>query len=60
MTTEDMVDASLAGLDRGEFATIPALPRLEDFEAYEKARVALAPNLSRKYPAERYGIGVRQ
>jgi uncharacterized protein len=59
MTTEDMVDASLAGLDQGEFATIPALPNIADFEAYEKARLALAPNLSRKYPADRYGIGVR-
>jgi hypothetical protein len=60
MTTEDMVDASLAGLDQGEFATIPALPNVADFEAYEKARLALAPNLSRKAPAARYGIGVRQ
>ena len=60
MTTEDMVDASLAGLDQGEFATIPALPDAADFEAYEKARLALAPNLSRKSPATRYGVGVRQ
>jgi short-subunit dehydrogenase len=60
MTTEDMVDASLAGLDQGEFATIPALPDAADFEAYEKARLALAPNLSRKNPADRYGIGARQ
>jgi short-subunit dehydrogenase len=60
MTTEDMVDASLAGLDQGEFATIPALPSVADFEAYEKARLALAPNLSRKDPAARYGVGVRQ
>jgi short-subunit dehydrogenase len=60
MTTEDMVDASLAGLDQGEFATIPALPNVADFEAYEKARLALAPNLSRKAPAARYGVGVRQ
>ena len=58
MTTEDMVDASLAGLDQGEFATIPALPNAADFEAYEKARLALAPNLSRKNPAQRYGVGV--
>jgi uncharacterized protein len=56
MTTEDMVDASLAGLDQGEFATIPALPERADFDAYEKARLALAPNLSRKYPADRYGV----
>jgi len=58
MTTEDMVDASLAGLDQGEFATIPALPDYADFEAYEKARLALAPNLSRKDPAARYGVGL--
>jgi short-subunit dehydrogenase len=57
MTTEDMVDASLAGLDQGEFATIPALPNAADFEAYEKARLALAPGLSRKNPAARYGVG---
>ena len=57
MSTEDMVDASLAGLDQGEFATIPALPNAADFEAYEKARLALAPNLSRQVPAARYGIG---
>jgi short-subunit dehydrogenase len=57
MTTEDMVDASLAGLDQGEFVTIPALPNAADFEAYEKARLGLAPNLSRKDPAPRYGVG---
>lgn len=57
MTTEDMVDASLAGLDQGEFATIPALPDVADFEAYERARLALAPNLSHKNPAARYAIG---
>ena len=60
MTTEDMVDASLAGLDQGEFATIPALPNAVDFETYEKARLALAPNLSHKNPADRYGVGVPQ
>lgn len=60
MSTEDMVDASLAGLDQGEFATIPSLPDAADFEAYEKARLALAPNLSRKIPAARYGVGAHQ
>jgi uncharacterized protein len=60
MTTEDMVDASLAGLDQGEFVTIPALPDAADFEGYEKARLALAPNLSRKDPALRYGVGARK
>jgi short-subunit dehydrogenase len=60
MTTEDMVDASLAGLDQGEFVTIPALPNAADFEAYETARLALSPNLSHKNPAPRYGVGVRK
>jgi hypothetical protein len=59
MTTDDMVDASLAGLDQGEFVTIPALPNAADFEAYEKARLALSPNLSHKNPAPRYGVGTR-
>jgi hypothetical protein len=59
MTTEDMVDASLAGLDQGEFVTIPALPNAADFETYETARLALAPNLSHRNPAPRYGVGVR-
>jgi short-subunit dehydrogenase len=60
MSAEDMVDASLAGLDQGEFATIPALPDVADFDAYEKARIALAPNLSHKHPAARYGIGAQK
>lgn len=60
MTTEDLVDASLAGLDQGEFPTIPSLPVLADFEVYEKARIALRPSLSRRNPADRYGINARQ
>ncbi|WP_269431407.1 SDR family NAD(P)-dependent oxidoreductase [Terracidiphilus gabretensis] len=60
MTTDDMVDASLSGLDQGEFVTIPALPESADFDAYEKARLALAPNLSRNTPAARYGVGARK
>ena len=61
MTTEDMVDASLAGLDQGEFITIPALPDAADLEAYEKARLALAPNLSRRNPGfPRYGVGTQK
>lgn len=60
MTTENMVDAALAGLDRGEFPTIPSLPDFADFEVYEKARIALRPNLSRRNPADRYGIANRQ
>jgi hypothetical protein len=48
-----MVDAALAGLDQGEFATVPSLPNLADWNAYEAARQALMPNLSRAEPAAR-------
>jgi hypothetical protein len=53
MSTEDMVDAALAGLAQGEFVTIPALPDNADWDAFERARNALAPNLSRAQPAGR-------
>ncbi|MBW9116278.1 SDR family oxidoreductase [Rhizobium cauense] len=54
MQAEDMVDAALAGFDQGEFATIPALEDVGLLKAYEDARQALMPNLSRSAPAARY------
>lgn len=59
MTAEDMVDASLAGLDQHESITIPALPDIADWERFETARKALGPNLSHQKPAARYGISGR-
>ncbi len=56
MSAEDMVDASLAGLDQHEAITIPALPNIADWETFEAARKALGPNLSRSKPAARYGV----
>ncbi|MBB3595488.1 hypothetical protein FHX08_005900 [Rhizobium sp. BK529] len=56
MSAENMVDASLAGLAEGEFATIPALEDAGLLGAYEQARQALMPNLSRSVPAPRYKI----
>lgn len=56
MPVEDMVDAALAGLDQGEFVTIPALPDAGQWQTFEAAREALRPNLSRAEPAARYGI----
>ena len=56
MSAEDMVDAALAGFDQGEFATIPSLPDKADWDAFEKARDALAPNLSLAKPAARYRV----
>ena len=43
MSTEDMVDAALAGLDQGELVTIPPLQDGDDWTRFEAARRALAP-----------------
>ena len=56
MSAGDVVDAALAGLGQGEFVTIPSLPDLADWEAFEATRQRLAPNLSRAEPATRYGV----
>lgn len=56
MSAEDLVDAALAGFDAGEFATVPSLPNVEDWNAFETARLALGPNLSRAKPAARYRV----
>lgn len=59
MPTSVMVDAALAGLDRGDVVTIPALPDAGDWEAFENARRALAPNLSRREAAARFAAAAR-
>jgi short-subunit dehydrogenase len=56
MEAGEMVDAALAAFDHGETVTIPALPRAEDWQAFEAARHALEPNLSRNHAAERYRV----
>lgn len=57
MQPEDLVDAALAGFDQGELFTIPSLPELADWQAYEAARQKLMPNLSRQSVAQRYRRG---
>ncbi|MFK0164466.1 SDR family NAD(P)-dependent oxidoreductase [Rhizobium sp. NPDC090279] len=56
MSTEDMVDAALVGFDQGELVTIPALEDVGLQNAYEDARQALKPNLSRSAAAPRYKV----
>ena len=58
MTTENMVDASLAGLDQGEIVTIPGLPDLAEWDKFEAARRAMSVRLSNAAPAARYGLTV--
>jgi uncharacterized protein len=54
MSTEDMVDAALAGLDQGEIVTIPPLQDGDEWTRFEAARLALAPKFSNSAPAPRY------
>jgi short-subunit dehydrogenase len=56
MEADEMVDAALAGLDRGESVTIPSLPDVADWELYERARQNMIPKLSLKSPALRYHV----
>jgi short-subunit dehydrogenase len=56
MSPENVVDAAIAGFRKGEFVTIPSLPESADWEAFERAREALLPNLNRSTPAARYGV----
>src|SRR6185369_15414490 len=41
MSSEDLVDAALIGLDRGEFASIPSLQDGGLYDAYESSRQAM-------------------
>ncbi len=56
MRAEDLVDAALAGFDRGELVTIPSLHELEEWQMYEAARQAMSAHLSRNVPAPRYAV----
>lgn len=54
MAVDDLVDAALAGFDRRETVTIPPLPEEAQWTAFDDARLAMAPNLSRREVAARY------
>jgi short-subunit dehydrogenase len=54
MEVDDLVDAALAGYDQGETVTIPPLADIAQWDAYQAARLALAPGLSKREVAERY------
>jgi len=56
MSSDDLVDAALIGLDRGEFVTIPPLQDAALFDAYEGARQAMVGQLSNATPALRYRV----
>jgi hypothetical protein len=56
MSASDLVDAARARLDHGERTTVPSLPDVADWNAFESARAALGQNPSRTKRAARYGI----
>jgi short-subunit dehydrogenase len=56
MSAEDLVDAALAGLDQGEIVTIPSLPDVAEWIAFDTARRVISGRLSAAVPAARYGI----
>lgn len=55
MEVDDLVDAALIGFDRRELVTIPPVPNVADWEAFEQARMVLARGFSNAKPAARYG-----
>lgn len=55
MEAGDLVDAALAGFDRGEKVSIPPLQDPHDWLEMERLRMGLAPALSRREVAPRYG-----
>jgi short-subunit dehydrogenase len=54
MSTEDMVDAALVGLDQGEVVTIPPLQDGDEWTRFEAARRELAQKFGNSAPAPRY------
>ena len=56
MDADDLVDAALLGLDRGEEVTIPPLADEGQWDAYHAARLAMGSGLSRRDVADRYRV----
>ncbi|PDO88317.1 SDR family NAD(P)-dependent oxidoreductase [Kosakonia pseudosacchari] len=54
MTSEDLVDAALAGLDQGELITVPPVEDLQLWDNWEAARLALFSASRNGKPASRY------
>jgi short-subunit dehydrogenase len=60
MSTEDMVDAALVGLDQGEVVTLPSLHEGEEWTRFEAARRALSEKFGNSEPAPRYRLGMQR
>jgi short-subunit dehydrogenase len=60
MSPEDMVDAALVGLDRGELVTLPSLQDGDEWTRFEAARRTLSKQFGNSVPAPRYGSRVTE
>ena len=58
MEVDELVDAALVGFDRREPVTIPPLPEVEQWNAYQAARQAMLPNTRQVHAAARYRTAV--
>jgi short-subunit dehydrogenase len=56
MGAEDVVDASLAGLDQGEKVSVPSLENTSLLGALDDARAAVLTASRTGRPASRYGL----
>lgn len=56
MTTENLVDAALAGLDSGEAVTLPSVSDIGLWDNYDTARSALFAATQTDKPAPRYKV----
>jgi short-subunit dehydrogenase len=54
MDVNEMVDAALVGFDRREAVTLPSLPDVEQWNAFDAARRAMLPNFANAHAAARY------
>ena len=54
MDVDKLVDAALLGYDRRETITIPSLPDVAQWNAFEAARIAMIQNFPNAEPAARY------
>ncbi len=59
MTTEDCVDAALAGFDQGEAITLPSVEDSQLWADYDAARLRLLAASQTGKPASRYRVGGR-
>jgi uncharacterized protein len=56
MSTDDLVDAALAGLDQGETVTLPSLEDASLWETFDAVRIKMFHAAQTKKAASRYGL----